>query len=100
MELKVFNQDKSNGYIKMDNVSVLSNVKEVYGTLYPDDEYFIGRINPNLTFVRLLADMQDGKDFYEIVGASDSLMRERIFTLMCTLTGETYDSIYGLWVKC
>ena len=45
--------------------------------------------------------MQDGEEFYNIVGVADSIIRERIFQAMTDLFSPTgdYDDIYNLWLR-
>ncbi|MCI6930894.1 MAG: hypothetical protein MR750_06570 [Methanobrevibacter boviskoreani] len=46
--------------------------------------------------------MQKGNDFYDIVFTdqySDSLMRERIFTILSKVSGVDYDKIYYMWLN-
>ena len=80
------------------HVSILSKVKETYNNCYPSDT--MGNdLNKNLTFVQLLADMQRGEDFYKLIGVSDSIVRERIFTLLAVVGGIKYDDIYCMWLN-
>lgn len=79
--------------------SILSNVKETYKRCYVSDE--LGdEINPEITFAQLLAGMVEKKDFYDMVGVSDSIMRERLFDLMAILGGIKTREIYDLWYTC
>ena len=80
---------------------ILSNVKSTYAYLYPEDKD-VEYIKDDITFVNVLADMQKGVDFYEIVFTgqySDSLMRERIFTILSDVSGLNYDKIYYMWLN-
>ena len=80
---------------------ILSNVKSTYTYLYPEDKD-VEYIKDDITFVNVLADMQKGADFYEIVFAeqySDSLMRERIFAILSQVSGINYDRIYSIWLN-
>ena len=56
-------------------------------------------LNEHLTFVQLLADMQRGDDFCKLIGVSDSIVRERIFTLLAVVGGIKYDDIYCMWLN-
>lgn len=87
--------------IKGKNFDILSNVKSTYIYLYPEDKD-VEYIKDDITFVNVLADMQKGADFYEIVFIgqySDSLMRERIFTILSDVSGLNYDKIYYMWLN-
>ena len=85
-------------------VSVLSNVKDTYKNCYPSDE--LGNdINDKLSFAQVIARMQEGWDFYETISdpckfrIHDSVIRERIFTLIAIVAGIKYDVIYELWLN-
>ena len=73
------------------------NVRVWYKNKYPIDEYG-DFIHPDLTFGNLWGAMKEGKDFYEISGARDSLVRERLFVKMAEIFNVSYDFIYGMWM--
>lgn len=78
-------------------VNILSNIKETYCTAYPTDD--CGKeINPKLTFAHAFAGMAEKKDFYNIIGVNDSLVRERVFAMMATAGNVTYNDVYNLWM--
>ena len=79
-------------------VSILSKVKDTYKNCYPMDEEG-NNINEHITFVELLASMQHGDDFYEVINVSDSIIRVRIFNIMAIVGGITYDEIYQMWLN-
>ena len=72
-------------------------VSEWYAQNYPDDPE-CGRIS-YVTFEELLEAMENGEDFYQVIG--DSIVRERIFDEMTQLFSPTndYDDIYYLWLE-
>lgn len=73
----------------------MENIKEYYTTTFPADE--LGQeINPNATFLGLLANIGDT---YEYVGVVDSLVRERLFERLAEMLETTYDAVYSVWVK-
>lgn len=83
------------------NFDILSNVKNTYRHIYPQDKD-AKYIKDNITFANVLAEMQNGNDFYDIVFTdqySDSLMRERIFTILSKVSGVDYDKIYYMWLN-
>lgn len=83
------------------NFDILSNVKSAYKYIYPQDKD-VQYIKENLSFAAVLAEMQKGNDFYDIVFTdqySDSLMRERIFTILSKVSGLDYDKIYYMWLN-
>lgn len=83
------------------NFDILSNVKSTYKHIYPQDKD-VQYIKENISFANVLAEMQKGNDFYYIVFTdqySDSLMRERIFTILSKVSGLDYDKIYYMWLN-
>lgn len=83
------------------NFDILSNVKSTYNHIYPQDKD-VQYIKENISFANVLAEMQKGNDFYDIVFTdqySDSLMRERIFTILSKVSGLGYDKIYYMWLN-
>lgn len=83
------------------NFDILSNVKNTYRHIYPKDKD-VQYIKENISFVNVLAEMQNGNDFYDITFTdqySDSLMRERIFTILSKVSGIDYDKIYYMWLN-
>lgn len=83
------------------NFDILSNVKSTYKYIYPQDKD-AKYIKDNITFANVLAEMQNGNDFYDITFTdqySDSLMRERIFTILSKVSGIDYDKIYYMWLN-
>ena len=83
------------------NFDILSNVKNTYRHIYPKDKD-VQYIKENISFVNVLAEMQNGNDFYDIVFTdqySDSLMRERIFAILSKVSGIDYDKIYYMWLN-
>lgn len=84
--------------IKGKKFNVLSKVKDAYTHVHKEDslgEY----LNPKITFVELLAAIKNGKDFYDLIGVSDSVIRERVFVQMALLFGLKYDDIYEIWLN-
>lgn len=81
-------------------VSIFDNVRDAYGRCYPKDN-MTESLYKGVSFVQLLARMESGEDFYNIIfhEGSDSIVRERIFTMMSTLFGEDYDTFYNMWIN-
>lgn len=82
--------------IKGKRISLLSNVKNTYQHCYPSDVCG-NEIDENLSFCQILARMQEGVDFYDMIKVEDSIVRERIFTLIATLANIDVSEIYTLW---
>lgn len=73
-----------------------ANVKEWYCKTYPTDE--LGKeINDSITFANVLLGIAQGTDVYDIIGVSDSIVRERIFAEIAARMGCDYNVIYNLW---
>ena len=84
-------------------INLKDNVKETYHSIYETDDLW-EELNDEPTFEDVLNEMQKGEDFYEIVGDADSIMRERIFTLLEHILQNMgyevqYDDIYYLWLN-
>lgn len=77
--------------------NILSGVKDWYVKQYPSDS--MGKDLNNITFCDLLSGLQHGEDFYELIGVSDSIIRERIFNKLAKVSHLPYDKIYYLWVN-
>lgn len=43
--------------------------------------------------------MNLGKDVYGVIGADDSIVRERVFQHLSELTGKKYRTLYNMWLK-
>lgn len=74
------------------------NVNEDYVTDFPTDD--LGKeINKNLNFLQLFNGLLCGKDIYEMLDVSDSLIRERVLERLAYLMGIDYQIIYYLWLN-
>lgn len=74
------------------------NVNEDYVTVFPTDD--LGKkINKDLNFLDLFNGMLEGKDIYDMLDVSDSLIRERVFERLAYLMGIDYQIIYYLWLN-
>ena len=74
-------------------------IREWYGREFPDDQEG-GRIDPRVTFREAVESfpMGDGHDFYAIVGAVDSIVRERVFEELSKRLECEYSDIYDTWL--
>lgn len=73
------------------------NIRSYYLEAYPGDD--MGpEINKEATFLGLFAQLVKGNNVYDYLGASDSLIRERVFDKLAKLLNEPYDFIYNLWL--
>ena len=74
------------------------NVNEDYVTDFPTDD--LGKeINKDLIFLQLFNGLLCGKDIYEMLDVSDSLIRERVLERLAYLMGIDYQIIYYLWLN-
>ena len=74
------------------------NVNEDYVTDFPTDD--LGKkINKDLNFLDLFNGMLEGKDIYDMLDVSDSLIRERVLERLAYLMGIDYQIIYYLWLN-
>lgn len=79
-------------------ISILSNVKETYKHCYPTD--VLGdSLDGYISFAQVLARMQEGEDFYNIIKVEDSIVREHIFSILASVGGVKYDDIYTMWLN-
>ena len=76
----------------------MSDIKDWYTKNYPDDEMG-SSLNNNIGFKESYNQMKKGKDFYDIVGTTDSVIRERVFSQMAKENKKTYNDIYNTWLK-
>ncbi len=52
-----------------------------------------------MNFLDLFNGMLEGKDIYDMLNVSDSLIRERVFERLAYLMGIDYQIIYYLWLN-
>ena len=74
------------------------NVKNWYVETYPTDELGLD-IDPNIEFTNVLNALDNYSDIYDLIGISDSIIRERLFQKLSEITGKTYTEIYDKWLE-
>ena len=74
-----------------------SKVADWYAVAYPDDEWGNQMMNKGAIFQDVFECLQVGFNIYALLGAGDSIVRERVFTALATLMGCGYDHIYLQW---
>ena len=74
-----------------------SKVADWYAVAYPDDEWGNQMMNKGAIFQDVFECLQVGFNVYALLGAGDSIVRERVFTALATLMGCSYDHIYLQW---
>lgn len=74
-------------------------VKEFYAKNYPTDD-MVEDMN-DITFQEVLNELIKGNgcNIYEIIGVSDSLVRERVFLGLSEAMNLEYEHIYELWLN-
>ena len=77
------------------------SIKEWYTNEFKSDK--VGQtLSPKCTFLDLnnLLSSGKGEKIYKLLGGdADSLVRERCFTKLSELTGESYKTIYYKWLR-
>lgn len=72
-------------------------IKDWYTGNYETDE--LGEeINSTVTFNDLYNALLNNKDIYNLIGVSDSLIRERLFEKLSDLLGVEYGDVYRMWL--
>lgn len=72
-------------------------IRKWYMSEYPTDD--LGAyINSKVTFSDVLNGMRKKIDFYNILGAGDSIVRERVFQKMSEILDCDYNYIYRIWL--
>lgn len=79
-------------------ISPNDKIKDAYCDMYPDDE--VGEtLDPKITFEQCFMGMRNGKNFYKLIGGdSDTIVRERVFTMMSNIYHVDYEIIYNTWL--
>lgn len=86
--------------LKTDCVEELksTNLYDWFIGKYPDEEKYVRKMDRGLTLFDVIDAMQNGEDFYEYTGVTDSVDRERIFSKLSEVMSIDYDCIYYLWM--
>ena len=71
-------------------------IRDFYMRKYPQDE--LGAELSDASFGDLLAAVV-AKNVYEVIGADDSIILERLFERLAELVGVEYKTIYELWLN-
>lgn len=74
------------------------NIKKWYMENYPTDEMGY-ELNEDVDFDDLFMTLDNYGDVYELLGAYDSLIRERVFGKLSELMNVDYSYIYEQWLK-
>lgn len=73
-------------------------LREYYMQHFPSDE--LGpMLDPQPTFEDLFNCLDRHQDVYGLIGAGDSLVRERLFSALSEIFDIPYDIIYDQWLQ-
>lgn len=89
---------RTNDYVKAEKIIKEIKVKDNYTEIHPTD-YLGNNIDDSLTYYDIYVGMANGKDIYEMLNVSDSLVRERVFMSLSELMDVDYIFIYYLWLN-
>ena len=73
-----------------------ANVREWYQSAFPTDELG-AELDGGLTFKDVLAALSKGDNIYDVLGAYDSVVRERLFWYLAEIQDKSYEEIYDTW---
>lgn len=88
--------------LTLNQISTLqqSKVLDFYKQKHAHDDYGVSEIKPNVTFLDFLLELnKPNGDIYELIGVSDSLIRERLFERLSELLNVDYNVIYDMWLN-
>lgn len=90
---------ESSSGCEYDARSLKERVAAWYRKAYPTDQDMIDEMRPSRsTFQDVINALESGEDVYEVIGADDSIVRERVFEELSKLTGKDYDYFYDMWL--
>ena len=76
-----------------------SKVYRWYAVAFPHDDWGNDMMNKGITFQDVFECLQVGGDIYALLGAGDSVVRERVFDALATMMEVSYDVIYYQWLN-
>lgn len=85
----------SNGY----KVKGCDRVYDWYVDKYPHDDWAKENLNKGILFQDVYECLQVGFNIYALLGAGDSIVRERVFEALATLMDCGYEHIYYQWLN-
>ena len=93
-----FAESSSSG--KYNAKSLNEKIATWYRKAYPTDKEMADEMKPSCaTFQDVIDALDAGEDVYDVMGAGDSIVRERVFEELSKLTGKDYDYFYNKWVS-
>lgn len=76
-----------------------TKVADYYKQAFPHDDWGNEMMNKGITFQDVFECLQIGGNIYALLGAGDSVVRERVFDALATLMEVSYDVIYYQWLN-
>lgn len=76
-----------------------SKVYRWYTLAFPHDDWGNDMMNKGITFQDVFECLQVGGDIYALLGAVDSVVRERVFDALATMMNVSYDVVYYQWLN-
>ena len=76
-----------------------SKVYRWYAVAFPHDEWGNEMMNKGITFQDVFECLQVGFNIYALLGAGDSIVRERVFDALATMMGVSYEVVYYQWLN-
>ena len=76
-----------------------SKVADWYAVAFPNDEWGNEMMNKGVLFQDVFECLQVGFNVYALLGAGDSIVRERVFDALATMMEVSYDVIYYQWLN-
>ena len=75
-----------------------TKVKDWYRDCYSTDQWGIDNLNPGITFQDVYVCLLQKADVYALLGAGDSIVRERVFQELADLMIVDYSVVYDQWL--
>lgn len=81
------------------NPGMDESIADWYRDAFPTDSEMADEMDEvGSTFFDVWKALNLGKDVYGVIGADDSIVRERVFLHLSELTGKKYRTIYKMWI--
>ena len=94
-----FNTNESGRRMRRQDQGMDELVVDWYKEAFPTDtDMFEDIEEAGSTFADVWNALDNGEDVYAVIGADDSIVRERVFEHLAELTGKDYDVIYDMWM--
>jgi hypothetical protein len=76
-----------------------SKVADWYAVAFPYDEWGNEMMNKGILFQDVFEALQVGFNIYALLGAGDSVVRERVFDALATMMEVPYEVVYYQWLN-